>query len=805
MALCGVALVTAGCALPLGEDYIITRDGSADITYITDYNLLGYVPIPKTGERPVIHVDNRGDLELTVVWKDNTGAAVPVPFDTFLGNMVYQAEISLTVKPGYGFYPATLFAYPPGKISSQTGDFGDPTRTVTVTYNNSDDADITFITDYNLQSYVPIPMAGEKPVRTINNRGDMTVEVDWEDPVNSGSFIPAGNYTFDIETVYRSKIRLKANSGYRFIAARNFEYPAGTVTEQPVSNSDPDERNLTWVTYIETKTPIVITDYNLTPYIPKPISGVTPVWSFAGPQYTGTVQWKNMETPAALTGPFQSGVAYTAEVTLTPAMGYTFTRAGQDTFVHTGAKTVTNPAGNGSVTIDFSVTASAGNPTIVYDTVLTDRLPKPIIGGTPVLGIAGAQYTGRVVWMPPHSTFQSGTVYKAVVTLNAAPGYTFTGIGQNVFFHDTASGIVTNPAGSGTVTINFPPAASATYLVIRSFGPVDDKDSALWLMRERRFDTDPLTIDLPGDFTEPVIPNSVVLTAADNSPTRVLINGHNRTLTVGDQGTLLSVGGGVTLTLQNITLQGYNANNAPLVTVASGGKLILGAGTTLTGNQTTADAGGVLVYSGGELVLNNGGVIEKMSAQWGGGVVVKRSGKFTMNGGTIKQNTAQGNDSGGGVYTIGTFLMTGGIIGGGDGDANRTAQGGNGVCVYSYGSLAMSGGTITGNITDTNDYGVCVYRDDAYPLFSMSGSAMVTQENKVFLSNAVGITIAGPLSSSDLVANLTKGEVIYGWDILISADSQSLIEEYRKFRYNGSTDHFTEPDAGIWSIYYKPY
>jgi hypothetical protein len=628
-----------------------------------------------------------------VVWKDEAGTAIPLPFDEFQPNTVYQAEITLTAKSGYGFYSSTLFTYPEGKIKSQYDDLGEPRRIITVIFNNSDDADITFVTDYNLQNYVPVPLAGEQPVQSVPFRGDVTVTAAWNEKDVPGPFTGS----FVAGTAYQANIRIEAQPGYRFRAEKDFAYPEGTVSVQPGSDSNLQTRDLE-VTYKETRMPIVISDLNLTSYIPKPISGTMPVSFFAAPQYTGTVIWKNAQSQVVLTGPFQAGVEYTAEVTLIPAMGYSFAGVEQNGFTHTGAKTVTNSAGSGPVSIGFSATPSMGGSTVVYDFDLTGRIPRPISGETPVLTVGGTQYTGVVTWVPqPHSDFQYDTVYTAVVALNAAPGYTFTGIGQNVFTHEDAPNVPSNLAGSGTIIIVFPPTASSTYGVITSFGPAAAEGSALELLNEKKSDN-VLTIDLPGSFTEVVIPNSAVLTAGINSPAKVVINGHGRVLTIQAEGTLLTVGGGVTLTLRDITLTGTSGNNAPLVTVQHGGKLILGAGTTLSENQSDGDVGGVWV-DGGELVLNNGVIIKGMEAQRGGGVLVDTGGEFVMNGGTIGGVSGDGNrvlavNGGGGVLVAdGSFTMLGGTIQSNQADA---AQSGGGVLVAG-GSFDMLGGTIQSN------------------------------------------------------------------------------------------------------------
>jgi hypothetical protein len=785
------ALFAAGCALPLGEDYLITRDGGS-ITYITGYNLLDYVPVPKPGERPVTLAD-QGDLKIEAVWKDETGVAAP--FGVFAANTVYRAEIKISVKPGYGFYPSAPFTYPPGKIKSQASDLGDPVRTITVTYHNSDEWDITYITDYNLQNYVPVPMAGEKPVRAHTPEG-ITVTAEWTEETNPGVYGTITGYadpdfSFLPRTVYRAEIELAAETGYRFSAVENFAYPNGVSAIPQGDGAAPAVRRFVAV-YSATRTPTIINDRNLTPYVPKPVIGTAGLIVFAASQYTGTVTWKNTGTGEPLTGPFQPDTAYTAELALRPVSGYTVNGLGQDVFIHTGAGTVTNAADSGVITITFPATGSYGTPTVVYDTILTGRLPKPVSGMMPVTNISIPQYSGVVSWIPSHSAFQDGIAYQAILILNAAPGYTFNGIRQNAFTHGDAAGTVINQAGSGTVTISFPAAASSTYQVIASFGPVEDEDSALWMMKELKDDAYPLTIDLPDNAVEVLEPNMAVLAAEINSPTTVIINGHGGTLKINSPGTLLELGGGTTLTLQNITLEGRTDNHAPLVRV-NGGRLVLGTGAVLTGNASTGNAGGVWV-AGGTLVLNNGGTIRHMSAAspGGGGVLIDTGGTFHMDGGTIAYNSAAAGQSGGGlaIKSNGTVEMNSGII-----EYNHVAAGQSGGGVYAAAGASFNhrGGVITNNTAaDGTVSGSGVYLKDQSTNFTMTGTAQVAENNIVFLDSpadyySYGAFIRlGDVLSSPIAANIIiNGSPNNSTRLLVAPSITIMAANKDKFLYDG--------------------
>jgi hypothetical protein len=171
-------------------------------------------------------------------------------------------------------------------------------------------------------------------------------------------------------------------------------------------------------------------------------------------------------------------------------------------------------------------------------------------------------------------------------------------------------------------------------------------------------------------------------------------------------GSLFSIGTNVTLELRNMWLQGGSRNSTSLLSVNSGGRLIIGqnnADTTLIFNNTAEDpeegGGAVAVNEGGELIMNGGEISENFSLTGqiglrgiGGGGVLVRGGTFTMYGGKIHRN---GSQDGGGVlvYRFGKFTMNGGEI------FNNDAISGGGVQV-ARGLFEMNGGKIYGNIAN---------------------------------------------------------------------------------------------------------
>jgi len=192
--------------------------------------------------------------------------------------------------------------------------------------------------------------------------------------------------------------------------------------------------------------------------------------------------------------------------------------------------------------------------------------------------------------------------------------------------------------------------------------------------------------------------------------------GSNRAISLSSNGSMFTIGSGITLVLDTITLYGRSNNDSSMVDVIAGGTLIMNNGSIITGNTTAYNGGGVYVGDKGTFTMN-GGEISGNTGRDGGGVYVLRNATFTMSGGKIS-----GNTNGGGVYVYdkGTFTMDGGEISGNtssgvnvDQYGTFTMDGGKisgntgcGVFVQNSGTFTMSGGTISGN----SNYGVSAPR-----------------------------------------------------------------------------------------------
>jgi len=235
-----------------------------------------------------------------------------------------------------------------------------------------------------------------------------------------------------------------------------------------------------------------------------------------------------------------------------------------------------------------------------------------------------------------------------------------------------------------------------------------------------------------------------------NKTVGITISGSDieRNITLAENGSMFTVGSGVTLTLnENITLVGRSANNYSLVSV-SGGNLIMNNGAKITENNiaTSGRGSGVYVTSGNFTM--HGGQISSNTCYEGGGVHIY-NGNFTMNGGIINGNIA--NSSGGGVYvnSNGSFTMKGGEISGN----KAVSWHGGGIDVNSNGILTMNGGIINGNTAKVYGGGV-----NSKGTFTMSGGDIngntannsgggVHVESGIFTKSGGG-TITGYISNT---------------------------------------------------------
>jgi hypothetical protein len=457
--------------------------------------------------------------------------------------------------------------------------------------------------------------------------------------------------------------------------------------------------------------------------------------------------------------------------------------------------------GNGAVAFEFV-------DDVISNVDLTKLVPAPVTGKMPVTGAFDeGTYTGIVEWKAvvggtSKPRFEGETVYMATVTnLAAKDGFSFSP--EFTVTHSGSSGILHTPGDAAEAKVLFPKTGFWEY--DGPFSGIDydplNMDSAIDIIRlakEESWNSLSLkllpwqeTVDIRASGTDIGKEEGLKLTAT-NSPAAVILDGGGKTipLTAGNTGSVITVGVGVTLTLQNITFQGLGTNTAPLIKV-DGGTLVLENGAVITGNGNTNTNTGVTVNGGGVYMdggtfTMSGGVISG-SAKYAGGVYVN-GGTFTMSGGVINGNARH---SGGGVYMTGSskFNMSGGTIkgettdifssmGGGvymnggeftmEGTAIISGKSGGDVGggVYMTGSskFNMSGGEISNSNAGSNSDGGGVYMTGSE--FTMSGGKISNNTARggggVFMVNNSTFMMTGGKISDNTATTTTGGGMIVG-------------------------------------------
>jgi hypothetical protein len=203
--------------------------------------------------------------------------------------------------------------------------------------------------------------------------------------------------------------------------------------------------------------------------------------------------------------------------------------------------------------------------------------------------------------------------------------------------------------------------------------------------------------------------------------------GENRIISRGEFGTIFNVGSGVTLVLENITLQGMKkaymnrldvGATGPVIKVSSGGTLVMNDGSAIIGNQNNfSDGGGVSVSGGGTFLMKGGTISGNECYPISFDEVVMREQKFY----------------GAGVYVAGEVNLFGKII--------------------PAGTFTKTGGTITGysGQKDANDNVVAEYN---------AKSVSQNRGHAVYAGSKRRETTAGP----DVNLSFSNGEFSGDWE-----------------------------------------
>jgi fibronectin type 3 domain-containing protein len=490
-----------------------------------------------------------------------------------------------------------------------------------------------------------------------------------------------------------------------------------------------------------------------------------------------------------------------AEVTVswnavTGASSYNVYRSGSQTETSTkvGASTTASytdtVAGVGTYHYEVSAVSAGGLESVYSDrtevAVTAPAVPTNVSASTEdgEVTVSWNAVTGASSYNISRSDSSDGT-YTQVGT-STSPSYTETVGATGIYYYrvnaESAGGFESAFSDSATVTVtidievtNLPETLSWL-----SANAVDSGYYALLLGKDET--TPPQTLSYSGMNIMIVLKGK----------------GGERTVSLEGDGSLFTVGSGVTLVLEDgATLKGHSSNTTSLVMVSLGGNLVLNDGGAISGNTVSSSP----VYGGGVYVdegtfTMNGGTISgntiytPASAAYGGGVYVN-NGTFTMNGGTINGNTASSSYYGGGGVAVfnGTFTMSGGEISG-----NTASATGGGVFISGGGgggTFTMSDGTISGN---TANYGGGVFIEGTFTMNDgeISGNTASASGGGVYVKYGTSTMSGGEISG-----NTTSygGGGVY-------ADQGSFIKQSGGIIYGSNADVGLKNTANYGSAVY---
>ncbi|MDR1787171.1 MAG: InlB B-repeat-containing protein [Treponema sp.] len=419
----------------------ITFPATYQATVVTLFSLYGLVTAPARGAAPVITAINTAQYTGTVAWQIETGA--PFIGSTFAASTVYRAYIILTAKTGYTFTGVAANTFTCTGAVSVTN--AQNSGIVTISFPATAAAPVSL---FSLSDFVSAPVLGAAPGTAAIDTAQYTGTVAWQ-TASGASFTGSA---FAASTVYKAIVTLTAKTGFTFTGV-----PANAFTcagAASVTNS----ANSGTVTITFPVTAVRVSLFSLNGFVTAPVRGAAPdTTAITTTQYTGTVAWQTASGAAFIGNTFAASTVYKAVVTLQAVSGYSFMGVAENAFTCAGTTMVTNSADSGVVTLTFPATTAA--PVSLFS--LNGLLTAPVKGAAPdTSAINTAQYTGTVEWKTASgasfsgSVFAAATIYKAVVTLTAKTGYTFTGVAANAFTYTGAE--VTNSANSGIVSITFP-------------------------------------------------------------------------------------------------------------------------------------------------------------------------------------------------------------------------------------------------------------------------------------------------------------------------------------------------------------
>ena len=212
-------------------------------------------------------------------------------------------------------------------------------------------------------------------------------------------------------------------------------------------------------------------------------------------------------------------------------------------------------------------------------------------------------------------------------------------------------------------------------------------------------------------------------TTLDGTGQQVTLNGNQ-------QGTVVTVSGGVTVTLTALTITGGQVG-----TTAGGGGILNQGTLTVSNSNISGNASGDTINIGRGGGINNGGTLTVMSStisgntsgvttRPGNGGGIYNSGTMTLSESTVSGNTVPGSTGdGGGIGNAGTLTVISSTISG-----NKVGNTGGGIYNVS-GKVTLTSSTVSGNTATGNGGGG----------MSTFGTGTVTVTNSTVSGNSAGL------------------------------------------------------------------
>ncbi|MCL2356162.1 MAG: glycoside hydrolase family 11 protein [Defluviitaleaceae bacterium] len=396
----------------------------------------------------------------TVTWYPGaTGGTALAAGAAFTGGQIYRAEFTIT--PAAGFEHPT--AYTVAGATSVARGTGANADVITVVFPATAAAPITA-----LAIGVTVPAYNEPPSTTVTgDLGQWTASIAW---FNDATNAPAGA-TFSAFTTYRAEITITPEPGWTLTGVAANAFTIVNAWTANAANSGVVTAEFT-ATLGVASVPVTLLAID---GITAPATGAAPVVTAptgGGTQWTASaIQWFNDDTGLAAGATFTAGTVYRAVTTIATGTGVTLTGVANPGFTVAGATTVTRTGGE--VTAVFPATAAA--PVTAF---AITGVTAPVTGAAPATAAAGGgvapnvQWTAAIQWFPgatggtalaAGATFSSDSVYRAVITITPAAGYTLDGVAANAF--TVAGATATNAANAGVVTAVFPATAAGPSVI----------------------------------------------------------------------------------------------------------------------------------------------------------------------------------------------------------------------------------------------------------------------------------------------------------------------------------------------------